>query len=132
MASNSPTVSVTGQPGTSGSATDPIVAYIVLYRAEEWSERVSLLDGSPPQDDDWGSLGGYRSLSLAQDVGIEWALKQLQDRLERQYPPLETEEDRDIAFDGWDKSESTEGDCWLYTISKGKETLFTQVQRICL
>ena len=93
---------------------------------------VSLLDGRQPPDEDWGSLGAYQSQSLAQDVGIEWALKQLQDRLERHNPPLETEEDRDAAFDEWEKSESTQGDSWSYTISKGNERLLTMVQKITL
>lgn len=94
---------------------------------------ITLLDGTEPPDDDWGTLGAYQSATLAQDTAIEWALKQLQDRLEHQDPPLDTEADRDAAFDEWEKSESRPyDDCWLYTISKGDKTLFTQVQKITL
>ena len=93
---------------------------------------MSLLDSRQPPDEDWGSLGAYQSLLLAQDVGIEWTLKQLQDRLERHDPPLETEEDRDAAFDEWEKSESTQGDSWSYTISKGNERLLTKAQKMTL
>ena len=93
---------------------------------------VSLLDGGQPPDKDWGSLGSYESPSFAQDVGIEWALKQLQDRLQRHNPPFQNEKDRDAAFDEWEKSESTDGDCWLYTICKGDERLLTQVKKITL
>ena len=94
---------------------------------------VHLLDGTRPPNEEWASLGAYRSQLLAKDVAIEWALKQLQDRLERHNPPFGTEEARDAAFDDWEKSESTPGDdCWLYTISKGDKTLFTQVQSFTL
>ena len=132
MASNYPTATATPQSETSRSTIVPVEVYIVSYDAEEWSGMVSLLDGRQPPDEDWGSLGAYESPSLAQDVGIEWALKQLQDRLEHHNPPLETEEDRDAAFDEWEKSESTQGDFWSYTISKGNERLLTKVQKITL
>ena len=111
---------------------DPVVVYILTFNSEKWSSKVSCLDGSQPPDDDRGDLGSYSSLSLAQDVGTEWALKQLVDRLERQSPALDTEEEKDDAFDEWERSESTRGDCWFYTIKKGEETLYTQVRKICL
>ena len=69
---------------------------------------------------------------MAQDIGIEWALKQLQDRLNRYSPPLETEKDRDDAFDEWAKSESKEGETWCYVISKGDDRLVIKVQEIVL
>ena len=113
--------------------TGPLEFYIVTYDPSEWGRRISLLDGTHPPNDDWGTLGAYFSATLAQDTAIEWALKQLQDRLEHQDPPLDTEKARDAAFDEWGKSESRphEG-CWLYTISKGDKSLFTQVEKYTL
>lgn len=93
---------------------------------------MTLLDGSRPLEDAWGSLNACQSLSMAQDVGIEWALKQLQDHLSRYSPPLETEKDRDDAFDEWAKSESKEGETWCYTVSKGDDRLVVKVQEIVL
>ena len=132
MASNHSSAIPTIDIETPRASNGPIKVYIVSYNAAEWGDRVRLLDGTLPPDDDWASLGGYRSLSLAKDIAIEWALKQLQDRLERHNPPFETERARDAAFDEWEKSESTEDDVWLYTISKGDKTLFTQVQTFTL
>ena len=132
MASNHSTGTAHPHLETSRPTTVPIEVYIVSYDAKEWRGTVSLLDGRQPPDADWGSLGAYQSPSLAQDTGIEWALKQLQDRLQRHNPPLEKEEDRDAAFDQWDKSESTQGDSWSYTISKGNERLLTKVQKMTL
>ena len=93
---------------------------------------MSLLDGRQPPDDEEGSLGAFDSRSLAQDTAIEWALEQLQDRLQRHRPPGENEEARDAAFDEWEKSESTLDDCWTYTICKGNERLSVQVHKLTL
>ena len=104
--------------------------YIITYNASEWGHMISLLDGTQPPDDDWGTLGAYFSATLAEDTAIEWALKQLVDRLEHQDPPLDTEEEIDAAFDEWERSESRPCDsCWMYTVSKGDKTLFTQVEK---
>lgn len=91
---------------------------------------MKLLDGSRPRDERHGNLALYRSFSLVQAAGIEWALKQLQDRLDRYSPPLETEEDRDAAFDDWSKHVSEMGTFWSYTISKGNETLVVSAEAI--
>ena len=90
---------------------------------------MKLLDGSKPRDKYSGSVNTYRSQSEAQDAGIEWALNQFQNRLDRYDPPLETEEDRDAAFEDWPKTESEQGDVWMYTISKGDETLVVKVEK---
>ena len=132
MTSSNPAGIATPQSETSRPEIVPIEIYIVSYNAEEWSEGVSLLDGRKPLDRDWGSLGSYRSSSQAQDVGIEWALKQLQDRLQSHSQPDETEEERDAAFDEWEKTECTQGDSWSYTVSKDNERLLTKVHKITL
>ena len=132
MASNTQAATATSQSETSPSTTAPIHVYIVSYNAQEWSDRVTLLDGSRPLEDAWGSLNACQSLPMAQDVGIEWALKQLQDHLNRYSPPLETEKDRDDAFDEWAKSESKEGETWCYVVSKGDDRLVVKVQEIVL
>lgn len=95
---------------------------------------MTLADGTKPKDEVHGTLASYRSLSHAQalsnaqDAAIEWGLQQLQRRLSTHDPPLETEKDRDAAFDKWAQSKSRQGDNWSYTISKDDEVLIVKAE----
>lgn len=88
---------------------------------------MAFLEGSKPRGEYLGVLHMYRSLSEVQDRGIEWALKQSQDRLDRNDPPLATEKDRDAAFD-WPKSKPEQDDVWSYMISNGSEILVVSAE----
>ncbi|KAL9136401.1 MAG: hypothetical protein Q9175_002387 [Cornicularia normoerica] len=132
MTTNNRASTASPQVAESKFASAPLTIYILSYNAKDWGNGVALLDGSKPRDEFYGTLDPpYRSLSVAQDAGIEWALKQLQDRLDRYDPPLESEKDRDAEFDAWPKSESEPGDndIWSYTISKGNETLVVRAEK---
>lgn len=90
---------------------------------------MTIADGSEPADEYYGTLDAYLSLSKAQDAGIDWALEQFRDRLDRYDPPLATKEDRDAASEDWRKLESEQGDVWSYTISKDDVTLIVRAER---
>lgn len=123
MASNSEASTATPQTETSKSASALSLIYVLTYDAKDWSNGVALQDGSRPGDAPHGRLAEYQSFEFAQAAGTEWAFKQLQDRLDRYSPPLETERDRDAAFDDWSKYESQRVLSWSYTISKDNEKL---------
>ena len=110
-------------PRASTFALAPL-GYLLSYDAKDWSNEITLLDGSKPLDRHYGLLSlPYPTIDRAQGAGIEWALKQLKDRLRTYDPALNTEEEVDAEFDAWHKSSSEQGDTWSYTVSKGDETL---------
>ena len=97
---------------------------LLSYDARDWSNEITLLDGSKPGIRHYGILtSDYPTIEGAQYAGIEWALKQLKDRLWTYDPPLNNEEEFDAEFNAWQKSSSEQGDTWSYTVSKGDETL---------
>ena len=111
-------------------ASAPPTAYLLSYDAKDWSNEITLLDGSKPVDRLYGDLlQSYPTIDGAQDAGIEWALKQLKDRLWTYDPPLNTEEEFDAEFDAWQKSSSEQSDTWSYTVSKGNESLVVTVAK---
>ena len=117
-------------PKASAFALAPFTAYLLSYDAKNWSNEITLLDGSKPIDRHYEILSPpYPTIDGAQDAGIEWALKQLKDHLWTYDPPLDTEEEFDAEFDAWQKSSSEQGDTWSYTVSKGDETLVVTVAK---
>ena len=136
MTSNNQISLRTPPPETNESASPPstVYIYVVSYNAKDWKNGVTHLDGTKPSNEFYGTVASYRSLSKvqalskAQNGGLEWGLKQLQDRLDKHDPPLASEKDRDAAFDKWTKSESKERDVWSLRIGKGDETLVVKAE----
>ena len=131
MASNIQASTASAPKEASTFASAPLTAYLLSYDARDWSNGITLLDDSKPVDPHCGILSlPYETLDGAQDVGMEWTLKQLQDHLRKYDPPLFTVEEIDAEFDTWRKSSSEQGDIWSYTVSKGDETLVITVAKL--
>lgn len=92
---------------------------------------MSLLDGRPPINEHQGTLGAYPTQSIAEDVAVEWALTQVQNHI-RKDTSLKTEEDRDAAFQEWERSESIQDNYWWCMLSKGAESLLVKAERVVL
>lgn len=130
MVSNDQASTASSPQKASTSASAPLTAYFLSYDAKDWSNGITLLDGSKPVDPHCGNLSlPYRTLDGAQDAGMEWTLKQLQDHLRTYDPPLDTEKKVDAEFDAWRKTSSEQGDTWSYAVSKGDETLVVTVAK---
>lgn len=117
---------------TSSSSSGEIPIFVLSYNAQNWSNGITLLDNSEPRNANWGTLAVVSTLLDAQDLGIDWIRKQLQDRLDKNNPPLETEKDRDAALQDWSKTVSKKHKIWSYMIGKGNEILILGIETYCL
>lgn len=132
MASSDESASATPQLDTSKPTATPLSVHIVTFHAENWSHGVKLLDGRPPTNEHQGTLGAYPTHLKAEDVAVEWTLRQVRDHIRKDIPSLKTEEDREAEFDKWEGSESTQVNPWWYMVSKGAEGLQVKIEKAVL
>ena len=129
MASNSKAATAAPQKKPSKPAPIKIDIYVISYNARDWSNEVTLSSGREARHVSWGSLDAYDSPSKAQHMGVRWAMQELQNLCERYNIPLSTDEDKHVALKDWQRSESTKGDLWRYSLSNGTERLLVQVDK---